>query len=72
MHTARWKSDVDLSGKRVAVIGSGSSGAQVIPQLQPVVEKLYTWIRSPIWITPGFASKYAGVDGGNFECKSGS
>jgi cation diffusion facilitator CzcD-associated flavoprotein CzcO len=58
-----------LKGKRVAVIGCGSSGIQLIAEIQKDVKKLYTWIRSPTWVTPGFAQAYAGKNGANFECK---
>src|SRR4051794_5378927 len=37
-HTARWRHDVDLAGKRVAVVGTGCSAIQVVPAIQPVVE----------------------------------
>ena len=36
-HTARWRHDVDLAGKRVAVVGTGCSAIQVVPAIQPVV-----------------------------------
>lgn len=62
---------MDLKGKRVAVAGLGSSGVQIIANVQPLVDHLYTWVRTPTWLTPGFASKYAGGPGGeNFTCKS--
>lgn len=35
IHTARWPKDFDHSGKTIAVIGNGSSGMQVLPELQP-------------------------------------
>lgn len=35
MHTARWPQDLDVTGKRVAVVGAGSSAIQVIPAIQP-------------------------------------
>ncbi|VUC32182.1 unnamed protein product [Clonostachys rosea] len=57
----------DIKGKRVAVIGSGSSGVQTVATLYDEVSKLYTWVRSPTWITAGFAQKYAGKNGANFE-----
>lgn len=50
------------------MIGIGSSGVQIIPHIAPDVKKLYTWIRSPTWITAGFAQQYAGPGGANFEC----
>ena len=38
-HTARWRHDVDLAGKRVAVVGTGCSAIQVVPAIQPIVEQ---------------------------------
>lgn len=35
MHSARWDNDYDLKGKKVAVIGGGSSAVQIIPSIQP-------------------------------------
>ncbi|KAI9872864.1 MAG: hypothetical protein M1830_001115, partial [Pleopsidium flavum] len=67
MHTARYDNSIDLTGKRVAVIGCGSSGVQCIAAIQKQVSKLYTWVRSPIWITAGFAQKFAGRDGANYN-----
>ncbi|MDG2026464.1 MAG: NAD(P)/FAD-dependent oxidoreductase [Acidimicrobiales bacterium] len=49
-HTARWRDDVDLSGKRVAVIGTGASAMQVIPEIAPVVEELTVFQRTPAWL----------------------
>ena len=40
MHTARWDHGQDLTGKRVAIIGTGASAVQVIPEIAPIVEKL--------------------------------
>lgn len=71
MHTAHWDNEYSLKGKRVAVIGAGSSAAQVVPNILPIVEGLHCFIKSPTWITAGFAQKYAGPDGGNFTCNHG-
>jgi cation diffusion facilitator CzcD-associated flavoprotein CzcO len=68
-HTARYEEGFDLKGKRVAVIGSGSSGVQTVSSIYPHVSKLYTWVRSPTWITAGFAQKFAGPGGANFDCE---
>lgn len=68
-HTANYEEGFDLKGKRVAVIGSGSSGVQTVATAYPDVSKLYTWVRSPTWITAGFAQKYAGENGANFYCE---
>ena len=52
MHTARWDHDVDLAGKRVAVIGTGASAVQVIPAIAPDVARLTVFQRTPIWCLP--------------------
>ncbi|MGE2689851.1 flavin-containing monooxygenase [Mycolicibacterium pulveris] len=54
MHTARWDHDLDLTGKRVAVIGTGASAVQVIPEIAPIVERLTVFQRTPIWCFPKF------------------
>ena len=69
MHSANYEEGYDLTGKRVAVIGAGSSGVQIVANIQKKVDKLYHWVRSPIWITAGFAQTWAGKDGANFACK---
>jgi len=52
MHTAQWRHDVDLAGKRVAVIGTGASAIQVIPAIAPDVEHLVVLQRTPPWVMP--------------------
>ena len=52
MHTARWDHGVDLRGKRVAIIGSGASAAQVIPAIAPKLGKLHVFQRTPHWVLP--------------------
>jgi cyclohexanone monooxygenase len=52
MHTARWDHSQDLTGKRVAIIGTGASAVQVIPEIAPLVEKLTVFQRTPIWCMP--------------------
>ncbi|EME84918.1 uncharacterized protein MYCFIDRAFT_153069 [Pseudocercospora fijiensis CIRAD86] len=67
MHSAAYEEGYDLKDKKVAVVGAGSSGVQIVAKIQPIVKQLYHWIRSPIWITAGFAQTWAGEDGANFE-----
>lgn len=67
MHSANYEEGYDLSKKRVAVIGAGSSGVQIVAAIQQKVDHLYHWIRSPIWITAGFAQTWAGKNGANFR-----
>jgi cation diffusion facilitator CzcD-associated flavoprotein CzcO len=54
MHTARWDHDQDLTGKRVAIIGTGASAVQVIPEIAPIVQHLTVFQRTPIWCLPKF------------------
>lgn len=51
-HTARWEHQHDLSDKVVAVVGTGSSAAQVVPAIQPLVKRLYVFQRAPGWVMP--------------------
>lgn len=52
LHSARWDHTVDLAGARVAVLGTGSTAAQLIPELAKVAAKVYSVQRSPTWILP--------------------
>ena len=52
MHSAAWNPEVDLAGKRVAVVGTGASAIQIVPQLQPVVGELKVYQRTPAWVLP--------------------
>jgi cation diffusion facilitator CzcD-associated flavoprotein CzcO len=51
-HSAQWNHDFDLSGKNVAVIGTGASSIQFIPKIQPQVKHLSLFQRTPPWILP--------------------
>ena len=51
-HTAQWRHDVDLTGRRVAVVGTGCSAIQVVPSIQPQVAQLDIYQRSPGWTIP--------------------
>ncbi|KAK3900346.1 hypothetical protein C8A05DRAFT_36022 [Staphylotrichum tortipilum] len=59
VHTGNYPQDLDLTGKRVAVIGAGSSAIQVVPTIQPIVKSLYNFARSPTWIAPQFVGRLA-------------
>src|SRR5205807_10423474 len=58
-HTARWRHDVDLAGKRVAVIGTGCSAIQAVPAIQPIVEQVDVYQRSPGWTIPKMDFEYS-------------
>lgn len=51
-HSGRWDHDVDLSGSRVAVIGTGASAAQFVPELADRVAGLVVFQRTPNWLVP--------------------
>jgi cation diffusion facilitator CzcD-associated flavoprotein CzcO len=51
-HSAQWNHDYDLTGKRVAVIGTGASAIQFTPQIAPKTAKLHLFQRTPPWIMP--------------------
>ncbi len=51
-HTARWEREHDLSGRTVAVVGTGSSATQIVPELAPIVKHLYLFQREPGWVIP--------------------
>jgi cation diffusion facilitator CzcD-associated flavoprotein CzcO len=52
LHSSRWDHGHDLSGERVAVVGTGASAAQIVPELQRRVEKLFVFQRTPGWVVP--------------------
>jgi cation diffusion facilitator CzcD-associated flavoprotein CzcO len=51
-HSARWNHDADLAGRRVAVIGTGASAIQIVPEIQPTVGRLVLFQRTPAWVMP--------------------
>jgi cation diffusion facilitator CzcD-associated flavoprotein CzcO len=52
MHSARWDHSIPLAGKRVAVLGTGSTASQLLPELAKVADTVYSVQRSPTWILP--------------------
>ncbi len=51
-HSARWDHEIDIRGKRVAAIGTGASAIQFVPAIQPNVEQLHVFQRTPPWVVP--------------------
>ncbi len=51
-HSQQWEHDYDLRGKRVAVIGTGASAIQFVPEIQPKVLHLDVYQRTPPWVLP--------------------
>jgi cation diffusion facilitator CzcD-associated flavoprotein CzcO len=57
-HSAEWDHRVELTGKRVACIGTGASAIQYIPEIQPEVAHLTLFQRTPAWVLPKFDTDY--------------
>jgi cation diffusion facilitator CzcD-associated flavoprotein CzcO len=54
IHTAEWDDSYSATGRRVAVIGTGSTGIQVVPELAKEAAELTVYQRTPIWVLPKF------------------
>lgn len=54
IHTARWDSNIDLRNKRVAVIGNGASGQQILPNILPQVAHIDHYVRSKTYVSATF------------------
>ncbi len=61
-HSARWDHSVDLRGKRVAVIGTGASAIQIIPEVQQVAAHLDVYQRSAPWVIPRNDRRYGRLE----------
>lgn len=61
-HSARWDHDADLSGKRVAVIGTGASAIQIVPSIQPDVAHLDVYQRTAPYVIPRNDRHYTGIE----------
>ncbi len=62
-HSARWDHDVDLTGKRVALVGAGASGFQIAPTIAEQVEELHVFQRTAQWMFPNPHYHEAVADG---------
>src|SRR5207247_11199016 len=51
-HSAEWKHDYDLTGKRVGIIGTGASSIQIVPTIAPDVAHLDVYQRTAPWVMP--------------------
>ena len=51
-HSAQWDDSYDLTGQRVAVVGTGASAIQFVPQIAGRVERLHLFQRTPPWVLP--------------------
>ena len=51
-HTSTWRKDVSLVGKRVAIIGTGATSVQIVPEIAEKVGELYVFQRTAAWSPP--------------------
>ncbi|QKX62741.1 uncharacterized protein TRUGW13939_09903, partial [Talaromyces rugulosus] len=68
VHTANWDHSYDLKGKKIALVGGGSSGIQILPEIQPIVERCDHYMRGKTWIAyrvPG--KEYPGMNPEDLE-----
>ncbi|OAL43321.1 FAD/NAD(P)-binding domain-containing protein [Pyrenochaeta sp. DS3sAY3a] len=68
LHSAAWDSTLDWAGKKVAIIGNGSSAVQMLPEIQRTAAKVFNYVRSPLWVSNNFASEFT-PEGKNFSYK---
>lgn len=62
MHSARWDHDVDLTGLRVASVGTGASAIQYVPRIAPQVRQLHVLQRTPPWVMPHSARPISALE----------
>lgn len=60
-HSAQWNHDVDLTGKRVAVVGTGASAIQLVPEIVGLVGELHLYQRTPAWVLPRTNIEFPGA-----------
>lgn len=61
-HSARWRHDLDLRGRRVAVVGTGASAIQFVPEIQPFVDQLTLFQRTAPWVVPRRDRSISGLE----------
>jgi len=61
-HSSAWDPSVELAGKRVAVVGTGASAIQIVPNVAPLVSSLAVFQRTPAWIVPRGARPISGLE----------
>ncbi len=62
LHSARWPAQAVLSGRRVAVIGTGSTAVQLVPPIARIAARLHVFQRSANWVLPRMERRYGALD----------
>ena len=60
IHTTAWQDGHDFTGERVAVIGTGATAVQLIPEIAKQADDLTVFQRTPIWVVPKLTSRFHG------------
>ncbi len=66
-HTTSWPDDLDLTGKRVAVVGTGATAVQIVPEIADRVDELFVFQRSPVWVGPKKDPEYTEEERAEFR-----
>ncbi len=61
-HSLHWDHDHDLAGARVAVLGTGASAVQIVPEIAPTVRRLLVFQRSAPWLMPRMDRRTSSVE----------
>ncbi|ORB73465.1 flavin-containing monooxygenase [Mycobacterium scrofulaceum] len=67
MHTAEWDHRIELAGKKVAVVGTGASGVQAVPELAKVADRVSVFQRTPPWMVPKDDRPYSAAELARFR-----
>ena len=60
-HSGNWRHDVDLQGKRIAVVGTGASAIQFVPEIAPQAAQVSVFQRTAAWVVPRFDNPYGAL-----------
>jgi cation diffusion facilitator CzcD-associated flavoprotein CzcO len=60
-HSSHWRYDIDLKGKRIAVVGTGASAIQFVPEIAPDAAHVDVFQRTPAWVLPRWDQPYGAV-----------
>lgn len=60
-HSGYWRHDVDLKGKRIAVVGTGASAIQFVPEIAPDAAQVDVFQRTAAWVVPRFDNPYGAL-----------
>lgn len=71
MHSADYDTTYDPTNKKVALIGVGASGLQILPKIQPIAKQVFHYARSRTWVLPvGIGQGVLASQGGDRMSKS--